>query len=276
MKREFSLLIQTFRETVQNQGQDLAATIAFWSFFSIFPLLIGVLSLAGYLLESAQLQSRIYEVVNDLFPGSAVLVRDNLEAVVHYRGTLTWVGIGGLLWTSAKGFGAITRAVNRALDAKPTHFYLLLEARYVFMAFAVSILMITSISITVAIEIVLHPSLLSRLGLGSVEIPRLQGWTLSLLLVFLIFALIYKLAPYVNVQWHQVLPGALLAALLFELVKSAFVLYLDRVAHFEAMYGSLSSIIALLLWLYLSALILILGAEYNIVRWKARAGMQRV
>ncbi len=270
MKREFSLLIQTFRETLHNHGEDLAATIAFWSFFSIFPLLIVVLSVAGYLLESAQLQSRIYEVVTDLFPGSAILVRDNLEAVVRYRGTMTWVGIGGLLWTAGKVFGAITRAVNRALGAKQTHFYLVLEARYVFMAFAVSILLITSIGITVAIEIVLKPSFLSSLGLGSVEVPRLQGWILSSLLVFLIFALIYKLAPYVKVQWRQVLPGALLGALLFELVKSVFVLYLDRIAHFEAIYGSLSSIIILLLWLYLSALILIFGAEYNIVRWKAK------
>ncbi len=270
MKREFSLLIQTFRETLHNHGEDLAATIAFWSFFSIFPLLIVVLSVAGYLLESAQLQSRIYEVVTDLFPGSAILVRDNLEAVVRYRGTMTWVGIGGLLWTAGKVFGAITRAVNRALGAKQTHFYLVLEARYVFMAFAVSILLITSIGITVAIEIVLKPSFLSSLGLGSIEVPRLQGWILSSLLVFLIFALIYKLAPYVKVQWRQVLPGALLGALLFELVSSVFVLYLERMAYFEAIYGSLSSIIILLLWLYLSALILIFGAEYNIVRWKAK------
>jgi len=83
--------------------------------------------------------------------------------------------------------------------------------------------------------------------------------------------LIYKLAPYVETRWRQVFPGALLAALLFELVKAAFVFYLDRVAHFEAVYGSLSSMIVMLLWLYLSALILVLGAEYNIVRAKAGA-----
>ncbi|MGB5342214.1 MAG: YihY/virulence factor BrkB family protein [Thermoanaerobaculia bacterium] len=179
------------------------------------------------------------------------------------------MGIGGLLWTASKGLGAITRAGNRALGAERTHHFLLSKSRYFLMAAAVSVLMIASIAITVALEIVLDPSFLSRLGLDGVELPRLQGWAANLVLVSLIFALIYKLAPHVEVRWRQVLPGAFLAVALFELVKSAFVVYLDRIADFEAVYGSLSSIIVLLLWLYLSAVILIYGAEYSIVRSQA-------
>lgn len=270
MGRELGLLVQAVREASQDHAKDLAAAIAFWAFFSVFPLLIGILSLAGYFLQSSELQARIYEVMTDVLPGSASLVRDNLEAVVQHRGTMSWVGIGGLLWTASKGFGAITRAVNRALGAKRTHHFLLSKVRYFFMAVAVSVLMITSIAITLALEIVLEPSFLTRFGLEAVEVSRLKSWLLSFLLIFLTFALIYKLAPYVEVRWRQVLPGALLAAALFELVKTAFMLYLDRVADFEAVYGSLSSIIVLLLWLYLSALILVYGAEYNIVRWKGR------
>jgi len=269
LKRELSLLVETVKEASHDHAKDLAAAIAFWAFFSIFPLLIGILSLAGYLLQSAELQARIYEVVTDMFPGSASLVRDNLDAVVQYRGTMSWVGIGGLLWTASKGFGAITRAVNRAIGAKRTDNFLLSRIRNFFMVVAVSVLMIASIAITVALEIALDPSFLSRLGLDAVNLPRLQGWTANFVLVFLIFALIYKLAPYVEVRWRQVLPGALLAAALFELVKTAFVVYLDRIADFEAVYGSLSSIIVLLLWLYLSAVILIYGAEYSIVRSQA-------
>ena len=267
--REFGLLVEAVREASHDHAKDLAAAIAFWAFFSIFPLLIAVFSLAGYFLLSSEVQARIYEVVTDMFPGSASLVKDNLDAVVQYRGTMSWVGIGGLLWTATKGFGAITRAVNRALGAKRTHHFLLSKVRYFFMAVAVSILAITSIGITVALEIVLEPSFLTRFGIEAVEISRLKSLILSFLLIFLTFALIYKLAPYVKVRWRQVLPGALVAAVLFELVKTAFVVYLDRIAEFEAVYGSLSSIIVLLLWLYLSALILVYGAEYSIVRSQA-------
>ena len=83
------------------------------------------------------------------------------------------------------------------------------------------------------------------------------------------FALIYKMAVYVKTTWRQVFPGALLATGLFEFFKAAFLFYLDRFAHFEAIYGSLSSIIVLLLWLHVSALILVFGAEYSIVRSRA-------
>lgn len=263
---ELSLLVQTLRAAWDDNAKDLAASIAFWTFFSIFPLLIGVLSLAGYFLESAELKARIYETVADLLPGSASLVSNSLEAVVRHRGTMSWVGVGGLLWSASKGFGAITRAVNRALGAKRTQSPLLSYARYFLMAIAVSILMIMSVGLTVVVDILLEPSFLSRVGLGAAAIPRIPAWTLSVVMVFLIFALIYKLAPYVEVRWRQVLPGALLAMVLFELGKAAFALYLDRVANFEQVYGPLTAVIVLLLWLYVSALILVLGAEYNILR----------
>jgi membrane protein len=266
VKHHLEILVRTVREALRDNAKDLAAAIAFWAFFSVFPLLIGVFSLAGYFLESAEVQSRISEVVGNLLPGSAAFVRDNLEAVVRYRGAMTWVGILGLLWTAGKGFGAISRAVNQTLEIKRPHSIVVSKFRHFLMAVAVSILIVVSIGISVVVEIILEPAFLTRLGLDPIEVPRLRSWAMTFVMAFLIFGLIYKMAPYVKVAWRQVLPGALLAAVLFELLKAAFLFYLDRIAHFEAVYGSLSSIIVLLLWLYVSALILVLGAEYNIVR----------
>ncbi len=271
LKSQFILLVETVRKASDDQAQDLAAAISFWAFFSIFPLMIGILALTGYFLQSAELKVRVFEVLTDLLPGSAPLVRNNLETVMLHRGTMGWISIGGLLWTAGKGFGVIIRAVNQTLAAKRTGTWLLSSVRSFAMSVAVSVLMIISVSMTIAVEIVLKPKLLARMGIGAVEISHLTGRGLSLALVFLIFVVIYRLAPYVKVQWRQVLPGAFLATVLFELGKSAFVFYLDRWAHFEAIYGPLTSTIVLLLWLYASALILILGAEYNVVYWKSRA-----
>lgn len=269
LKRQFGLLVDTAKAASHDQAKDLAAAIAYWVFFSIFPLLIGIFSLAGFLLQSSELQTRIVEVVSDMLPGSASLVRENLQALVRYRGTLSWVGIGGLLWTASKGFGAITRAVNRAIGAHRADNFVLAKIRSFVMAVAVSISAITSIGITLAVDIVLDSSLLPRFGFDAIEVPRLGSRGLSLLLILLTFALIYRLAPYGKFLWRQVIPGAFLAAVLFEVVKTAFVVYLDHFANFEKIYGSLSSIIVMLLWLYLSALILVLGAEYNIVRYRS-------
>jgi membrane protein len=266
IKGEFQCMVKTVRDAHSIHAKDLAATIAFWTFFSIFPLLIGVISLAGYFLDSMQMQDRIGEAIATMFPGSATLVRENIEAVIRHRGTMSWVGVIALLWTAGKGFGAVTRAVNSAIGAKRRHLLILSKLRYFLMAAAVSVLTIASIGITAVIEIALDPQVLSRFGVDAVEVSRLKGWSLSIIMVFLMFSLIYKITPYVEVAWRQVIPGSLLAALLFVLCKALFLFYLDQIADFVAIYGSLSSIIVLLLWLYVSSLILVLGAVYNIVR----------
>ncbi len=272
LKTELSILVGTFHKAKQDAAPDLAAAIAFWAFFSIFPLLIGMLSLSSHFLESASLQARIYETVTDMLPGSAEMVKSNLEAVVQYRGSMSLVAIVGLFWTASKVFGAITRAVNRAVGVQQDRKPWLSKLRYFWMAVAVSILIIVSLGVTVVLELVLESPALSELGLDAGAVSWLQGWPASFILVFLIFALIYKLTPFMDVLWSQVIPGALLATLLFELGQAGFVLYLDKVANLKVVYGSLSSIIVLLLWLYVSALILILGAEYSIVRWRVRRG----
>ncbi len=269
---ELRLVYQAVRKGYKDQAKDMAATIAYYTFFSIFPLLLGMTSAAGYFLESEVARTRLYELVAEILPGGAALVRENLESVVRVRGALGVFGVVGLFWSGSASFGAITRAVNRALEAKRGHPFFLSKLRYFLMTVAVSVLFALSVATTTAVEVVanLDLSILTRIGFEPSLVARLTSWAFSFLLVFLTFALIYKVTPYIETRWRQVLPGALLGAVVFELVKAAFLFYLDRVANFEAVYGSLSSIIVLLLWFYCSALVLIFGAEYNIVRARAR------
>ncbi len=98
----------------------------------------------------------------------------------------------------------------------------------------------------------------------------IRGRATSFAILFLVFALIYRWAPTVEVTWKMVWPGALLAAVMTEIGKWVFLIYLDRVANLEAVFGSLSSIMVLLLWFYVSAMALIIGAEYNVERVEAR------
>jgi membrane protein len=270
LEAELSVLGGTFKKARQDSANDLAAAIAFWAFFSIFPLLIGVLSLSSHFLEAESLQKRILEVLTESLPGSAELVMENLEAVVRYRGTMSLVAILGLFWTAGKVFGAMTRAVNRALEIHRDQRALLAKLRYFAMAVSVSALTLIAVGLTIVVDLVLESPALARLGMDTTSFAGSQGWLTSFMVSFLIFSLIYRMTPYKQVVWDQVLPGAFVATLLFELGQAGFVLYLDKVANLKAVYGSLSSIIVLLLWLYVSALVLILGAEYNIVRWQIR------
>lgn len=274
---ELGILYRAARKGLKDHGTDLAAAIAFYAFFSIFPLLLGVISVVGYFFESDVAQAQLYGSLNDILPGSADLVRQNLESVVRVRGPLGLIGVIGLFWSGSAGFGAISRGVNRALGAEGSRPFLLAKVRHFLMTVVVSIFLVLSVSVTAALEIVANLDLevLARLGIEPGQISRFGGSLTGLLFAFLTYALIYKVTPYIKTRWRQVLPGAFLAAIIFELGKRGFLFYLSRLTDFSAVYGSLSSIIVLLLWLYLSALVLIFGAEYNIVRWRARMASGR-
>ena len=271
MKQELNILVQAIRKALEDQVSDLAAAIAFWAFFSIFPLLLGLMALAGFSLDVAEVQSRIYQLMTDLLPGSGDFIQQNLESVVRYRSSMGAIGILALLWTASKGLAAVTRAVNRALGATKTRSYVASKIRFFGMTIAVAVLAILSISLTVALEVLLKSTLLTRLGLDGIRIPRVQGWITSFVFVFIMVIVIYKITPYVETRWRQILPGALLATVAFEMSKAGFLIYLDWMTRWEAIYGSLTSILVLLLWLYIAALILICGVEYNFVRWRLRS-----
>ena len=275
LKREARILYRAIRGALEDQVNDLAAAIAYWAFFSIFPLLLGLVALAGFSLDQAEVQARLQDLVARLLPGSAELIQQNLESVVRYRNSMGAIGILGLLWTASRGLAAVTRAVNQALGARKTRSYLASKLRFFGMTLAVSVLAIISISVTIALEIVFDSSLLAGLGLTPIEISKVQGWLTSFLFVFVMLALIYRMTPYEAPTWRQILPGALLSAVLFELAKAGFILYLDWMTRWEAIYGSLTSILVLLLWLYLSAVILIFGVEYNLARGELKGNLRR-
>ena len=91
----------------------------------------------------------------------------------------------------------------------------------------------------------------------------------------LIFLLIYKFAPYTRTRWRYIWPGALLAALLFDVGKSVFVFYLENYAIYERIYGALTSVIVLLAWTYMSGMIVIIGAEVSSEYQRMRLGQSR-
>jgi membrane protein len=266
-RSQVTILSQALKKSLGHRATDQAAAIAFYMFLSIFPLLLAAIGAAGYFLDSAQAQQYVYDFVDDAFPRSAELIKRNVEAVVGARGKLGLVGLIGLLWSASAAFGSITRAVNLALGATSARSYVWSKIRFLLMTAVVSILLIASVALTTAVEVLLTDDgpWLQKLGLETAGLSRIKGWATSFVFVFLMFALVFKVAPNVSTSWRGVLPGALLAAVISEAGKAAYLVYVDRFANLEASFGSLSSIVVLLLWLYLSALALVFGAEYNAV-----------
>jgi len=250
-----------------DHAKDMAASIAYFSFFSLFPLLLGVIAGASFFFDSDEIRNRLHDVLVAALPGSSGFVRENVDALTRLRGAAGVASVAGLLWSARKMFGAVSRGINDALGLQSTRSVFLSPLRYLLMALTVSGLLFFAMAIPTILEFTnqfdLGLLLNSLLGFAG-------GHLTSYLFVFTILSLLYRFVPFEKPSWKDVVPGALFAALLLELGKTGFVFYIDHVADLEAVYGSLSSIIVLLLWLYFAARVLLLGSEIMAVRGQPR------
>ncbi len=242
-----------------------AAGVAYFAIFSLFPLLLGVLAILGMVLTSEELQLRFLIFVTSNLPGSAQFVESNVEEIIRFRGTLGIGAILGSLWLGTAVFAAISRAVNRAWGIyRNRPFYLALPRRLL-MGLVTGILFLLSTTATSIIQVFTKTQqdmplqwffLDPQAGRAAVY---LIPWAITLL----IFLLIYRFEPRCRTYWRYVWLGAVVASLLYESAKFLFVWYLENLAVYSQVPGSLTSVVVLLFWVYLSALILILGAQVS-------------
>lgn len=268
---------RTWRELGNDFAVDLAASISYYTILSLFPLAIGLVSLFSLILEADVVETGVFGFFHTYLPGSESLLTANVEAVGEIRGLLGILSAIGLLWSSSLLFGSITRAVNRAWDIPYDRPFYIEKPRQFVMAFAVAPLVVLSVVLTTGLQVLSneewpvlgHLAFLEHNGINTLARP------LPFVFSLLIFLLIYKFAPYARTYWRYVWPGALVAALLFDVGKSVFVWYLENYAAYERIYGALASVIVLLAWTYMSGMIVVIGAEVASEYQRMRLGQGR-
>ena len=274
-------VVRLLARTVQEMGDDdathMAASVSYYALFSLFPLLLGLIALLSLFIESQDLQTRLTDFTTDYLPGSAELVSANVDEVLRLRGALGIVAVVGLLWSSSAVFGAVTRAVNRAWDVHKDRPLYISKPRQLAMALGVGVLFWLSLSAATLVRLADQFADSDVAGVGFLinvgGRVTLQGF--SFLLMVSIFLLLYKFLPNTKTYWRYIWPGAVVGAVLFELAKNLFISYLNQFASFENVYGTLAPVIILLLWSYVSALILIMGAELSSEYGRLREGVDR-
>lgn len=272
-RNALSVLRRTLKKSAKDEITDLAASIAFYAFFGLFPLILAVIAVAGHLLEGAEAQRRVYDFLAEAFPASADMLRETITGVVAARGSMGIAAVLGFLWSASAGLGAASRGINRAMATEATRSVVKARARYLLMAVGVLFLVLVYVLLTSASQVMKLEVISSDvLGLEADTLPHATARAVGFVSVFLIFLLLYKGAPTCETHWREVWPGALLAAVVTEVGKVVFLFYVNEVAQLEAVFGSLSTIMVLLLWLYLSAIALLLGVEFNVVRQQAQEG----
>ena len=257
------LAVRTAKELSEDDVTHMAAGVAYYALFSIFPLLLGLIAVMGFFLEPEEVESRVQEMTRGYLPGSEKLIAENISTVIGFRSALGLFSFIGLLWSGSAMFGALNRAINRAWDIHTDRPIYINKPRQLLMATSVGTLFATSLSSAAVVR--------TSQDIESLNIPVVSLFahtagqivlqTISLTLMILIFMMIYKFMPNTKTYWRYIWPGAITSALLFEISKNLFIIYLARWSSYENVYGSIAPVIILLLWAYVSSLILLLGAE---------------
>lgn len=264
------VIVRALEKGNEDHAKDMAASIAYFTFFSLFPLLVGVIAGASLFLDRAEIESRLGRMLADDFPGSADFLRTNIEALIELRGAVGMASVVALLWSASKMFGALSRGMNLALGIPKGHPFYLSKLRYFGMTLVVSLLLFVGVGLSTILDVVTQLDF-ARFGLDGAAFAWLGSHVASFVSILATVFLLYTLVPYERPRWREVLPASLVATLLFELGKSLFVLYVERANSLEAVYGSLTSVIVLLLWLYFSSRVLLFGAELIAVRREEQA-----
>jgi membrane protein len=270
---------RVFKELGDDDAAHLSAGVAYYSVFSVFPLLLGLLAISGTVFTSITLQEQFLDYVTESMPGSKEFVSKNIEELVRFRGALGIGAILGLLWSGSSAFGAMSRAINRAWDVDKDRPFYVAKTLHIIIALGVGILFLLSSFASVAIELLSNYSrdlglprheFFLDFGLGNLML-KVVPWSITLA----VFLLLYRFVPNCKTYWRYVWTGAVVAAILFEASKGIFMWYLVNVANYELIYGSVASMMVLLFWAYISAFILILGAEISSEYGRMRNGVDR-
>jgi len=264
------LLVRTVKELGADDASHMAAGIAYYAILSLFPLLLGLIAIFGLFLPSETVQAELFDFFERNLPGATDMLQRNIEDVIRLRGTIGAVSLVLLFWSASTMFGALSLAINRVWDVYKDRPFLIRKLRDLGMALGTGMLFALSLGATSIVSILRNTDM-PALGVAVDVGARILAFVVSLAIVLIL----YKFIPNTKTFWRYVWPGAVLAAMLLEIAKNLFVLYLDHFASYESVYGSVASVIILLVWIYFSAFILILGAEFSAEYGRMREGVSR-
>jgi membrane protein len=257
----------------EHEGFMAAAAIAYYAFLSIFPLSILLLAITRRLLQPDEAVARYLALLNYYLPGATDFLQINYAPLQGHLTILRITALLTLAWSGSGIFAVTGRLLDRAWHIKQTG-RLLVQRRLMALPMAVTALLL--IALLLVGSTVVH--LLNRFEFLDDISWLTQAVSLAAILVLntLLFALAYWSLPSAQVNWREVLPGSILASILWEGAKIGFTTYLSHLRWFDVIYGSVTAVVAFFLWAYLSGCIVLfcgeLNAEYGRRRRVSRPG----
>jgi membrane protein len=261
-----ALVKESVTEFTADDMTTYAAALAYQVLFSLFPFIVFLVALLGFL-DLPTFFDWLRQQAGAFLPAQAMeQVNRVIAELKQPKGGLLSLGVVVALWTASSGIRAVMNALNAAYDVR--------EGRPAWKLYPLSILYtigIAAMLVAATALLILGPQamqwLANQVGMEQlfVTLWTWLRWPVSLFLITLAIAVVYYVAPDVEQEFRFITPGATLAVIVWVLSSLGFNYYLSNFADYSVMYGSIGTIIALLLYFFISAAVLLFGAEVNAV-----------
>jgi len=259
------ILHRSFTEFQNDRVTSLAGGVVFFSLLALFPAITAGVSLYGLFTDVHTIGGHLALAANIVPVGALDIIGDQIARIVSKgTGQLTFgflFGLGLALWSANAGVKAMFDALNIIYGEQEKRGFIKLNV--VSLTFTFCTIVVAQLLLA---GVVVVPLLFAAFGLptGSEAVAAYGRWPLMFIVAFVSFLVLYRFGPSRrHAQWRWLMAGAALAALLWIAVSSGFSLYLSRFANYDATYGSLGAVIGMMMWMWLSAIVVLVGAELN-------------
>jgi membrane protein len=270
----FGVLKRTISEFKADNLTDWAAALTYYGVLAIFPAIIALVSILGLIGQSVT--QPLITNVGKLAPGAAhQILASAITNLQHSRGAaglLFIVGIAGAVWSASGYISAFMRASNAIYDIEEGRpFFITIPVRIAVTVVLLALLAISAIAVVVTGGLATQVGKILGIGASAVTIWDIAKWPVLLLIVSFMFSILYWASPNVKhpgFRWLS--PGGIFAVAVWVIASGAFAFYVANFSSYNKTYGALAGVVIFLVWLWISNIAVLLGAEWNAEIERAR------
>lgn len=261
MKHVLDLVKAVYQSFSRENAPKSAAAMAYYTLFSLFPLLIVLVTVISYFVTPGAASQQVSQLLMEIIPVSHELVERNIQRVLDVRNSVGFAGLIGFVWSSSSAFYILVDNINRAWEKDQRRSFF--EKRL--FGLAIVILLILVLILFMTGSSMLDLVLANRPGGG--ELAGISLWSylseaINWFAVWLFFISLYRFVPSRDAPWKIILPVSLGVTAVWRSAAFLFRWYLrSGFSRYELVFGSLSAIVVLLFWIYISSVIIFFGAH---------------
>jgi membrane protein len=247
---------------LNHEALQYAGSMAYFAVLSVFQLLVLGVVIGSFFLGDGAARDYVVDQVDAGSPLDGDTVAGVIDAVIESRGSIGFITGGFLLWAALGIFSALSNGINRVFENAPKRAFLKDKLIGLLLMGLTGLLALGSLVIGIVTGILQQVADEVTFGAGGATVVWLTGLLAPIILIFFAFWVIYRVVPNRPVSWMEVLPGALVATVLWTVLRFGFTWYATDVASYDSSFGPISTGVTLLVFLYFASVIVLLGAEF--------------